>query len=61
VAEAPIRTSRRSAAWCIATIERVWEVKAQAIAATEREEAKATFDRVIERYRQIATESPPDS
>jgi hypothetical protein len=57
----PIRTSRRSALWCIGTIEQLWRVRGNGIDAQEREEAKKTFQRAIGRYRQIAAEAPEGS
>jgi hypothetical protein len=57
VAEQPIRASRASALWCIETIDLLWRNRQRNIAPAEREEAKATFDRAIERYRQIAREA----
>jgi hypothetical protein len=61
VAGQPIRASRASARWCIEAIELVWENRHKTIVAAERDEAKQTFDRAIERYRQIARESPESS
>jgi hypothetical protein len=57
VAEKPIRASRDSALWCIETIDLLWCNRQRSIAPAEREEAKATFDRAIARYRQIAREA----
>jgi hypothetical protein len=57
VHEKPIRASRASALWCIETIELLWKNRQRNIAPAERDEAKATFDRAIERYRQIASEA----
>jgi hypothetical protein len=57
VAGRPIRASRRSALWCIGVIEQLWRVRSHQIAPAEREEASRTFDRAIERYRQIAAEA----
>jgi hypothetical protein len=59
VAEKPVRASRASALWCIETIDLLWKNRQRSIAPAEREEAKATFDRAIERYRQIAGEAMP--
>ena len=53
----PIRASRKSALWCIGTIEQLWRIRHSWIAASERKEAKRTFDRAVERYRTIAAES----
>jgi hypothetical protein len=57
----PIRASRRSALWCIGTIEQLWRVRGPAIAAAERAEAHQTFLKAIEHYRQIAEEAPEGS
>ena len=54
----PIRASRKSALWCIGTIEQLWRVRGPGIAAHERDEAKKTFDWAIEQYRRIARECP---
>ena len=61
VAGKPIRASRKSAIWCIGTIEQLWRVRAGGIAASERDEARATFQRAIEQYRRIASEAPEGS
>jgi hypothetical protein len=58
VAGKPVRASRDSARWCIAMTELLWRNRERNIAPPEREEAKATFQRALERYRQIASESP---
>jgi hypothetical protein len=57
----PIRASRRSALWCLGTIEQLWRVRGPGIAAAERAEAHQTFLKAIERYRQIAEEAPEGS
>jgi hypothetical protein len=57
VGEQPIRASRASALWCIETIDLLWRNRQRSIVPAEREEAKATFDRAIARYRQIAREA----
>jgi hypothetical protein len=54
----PIRASRKSAFWCLGTIEQLWRVREKAIAESEREEAKKTFQKAIEVYRKIADEAP---
>jgi len=61
VAGKPIRPSRRSALWCIGTIEQLWRVRGQGIAAHERDEAQQTFQKAIETYRKIAAEAPAGS
>lgn len=57
----PIRASRKSALWCIGTIEQLWRVRNGVISPAEREEANTTFLRAIEGYRKIAAESPEGS
>ncbi len=61
VAGKPIRASRKSALWCIATIEQLWRARQNRIKTSERDAARAAFDEAIEIYRQIAAESPADS
>jgi hypothetical protein len=57
VAGQPIRASRQSALWCIETIQQLSRNRLARIAAAERGEAEKTFERAIERYRQIAREA----
>lgn len=57
----PIRASRASARWAIECIEQLWRVRGRSIAAGERDEARHTYDRVIEQYRRIASEAPEGS
>jgi len=54
----PIRASRTDALWCIETIEQLWRAREGAIAASERAEARRTFDEAIEKFRRIAKEAP---
>ncbi len=61
VAGKPIRASRKSALWCIGTIEQLWRVRGNGIAAGEREQAHKTFLWAIEEYRKIAAEAPEGS
>ncbi len=61
VADQPIRASRQSADWCRATIELLWQNRKARIATDERDEARRTFERAIDRYRQIAAECPAGS
>jgi hypothetical protein len=56
-----IRASRKSALWCIGTIEQLWRAREKEIAPSEREEAKKTFDKAIEAYRKIAKEAEEGS
>jgi hypothetical protein len=57
----PIRASRKSALWCIGTIEQLWRVRAKDITPPERGEAEQTFQKAIAKYRQIAAEAPERS
>jgi hypothetical protein len=50
VADQPIRASRKSAQWCVETIRLLWENREQFIAAHERDEARATFDRAVKTF-----------
>jgi hypothetical protein len=52
------RCSRESALWCAETIKLLWKNRHRFIAEEERPAAKAAYDRAIERYVQIAAESP---
>ena len=61
VDDKPIRASRKSARWCIDVIEQLWKVRGLEIAKEEREEAYATFQKALKIYRQIETESTPES
>src|SRR5262249_23910902 len=53
----PIRASRKSALWCLGTIEQLWRVRARNIAAHERPQAEKTFQEAIKVYRKIAAEA----
>jgi len=61
VAGQPIRASRASARWAIECIEQLWRVRGRSIAVGDRDEARRTYDRVIEQYRRIAGEAPEGS
>jgi hypothetical protein len=54
----PIRASRRSAEWCLQSVDACWESKKWAIADDELPEAKAAFDMARETYRGILAECP---
>jgi hypothetical protein len=53
----PIRASKQSAQWCLATIDQLWKVRGQGIAPQERQEAEATFQKAREIYRGIEKEA----
>jgi hypothetical protein len=53
----PIRTSKRSAKWCLDGIDRCWEQKRRQIRASELPEAKKAYDEARVAYRKILEES----
>jgi hypothetical protein len=61
VAGRPIRSSRRSAFWCLAALEQLWQTRGKAIAAGERENARLAFDQAAQIYRRIAALAPEGS
>jgi hypothetical protein len=60
IGDKPIRASRKSALWCIETIEQLWRARERSIAANERANARRTFDEAIEKFRRLAEESKAD-
>jgi hypothetical protein len=57
VALNPIRASRRSAEWCLRSVNQCWSQKAPKISAQELPEAKKAYDHAREVYRQLISES----
>jgi len=57
----PIRASRRSALWCIETIERLREQRRSSIRESERAEAMQAYDEAVETFRRLAAEAPEGS
>ena len=53
----PIRASKRSAQWCIDSVDQCWKSKVGAIRAHEREEAKQAFDEAKRVYEKVLAES----
>ena len=53
----PIRTSRRSAEWCLAAVNQCWTQKAPRIRDSEKEEARKAYDHAREVYRRLINES----
>ena len=53
----PIRTSKRSAEWCLKSVDQCWTQKRRLIAAGEQEDARAAYEHAREAYRRILTES----
>jgi hypothetical protein len=58
VGDKPIRTSRRSAEWCLRGVDRCWQEKRQFYAAAELDEARRAYDHARETYQQVIKESP---
>jgi hypothetical protein len=57
----PVRSSRRSALWCVAALEQLWRARGGTIAGGERDEARRSFDEAARIYRAIAAEAPDGS
>jgi hypothetical protein len=60
VGDKPIRASKKSAEWCLKSVEKCWEQKQRNIRDKERPEAEAAFNHAREAYRKIAEESPAE-
>jgi len=56
VTEKPIRASRRSAEWCRACVDKVWEVKSPFMRESERPAAAEAFDHARKTYDKIISE-----
>ena len=57
----PIRASRRSADWCIESVERCWQSKVGSIRESEQGDARKAWDVALEAYRKIREECPEGS
>jgi len=58
VNQQPIRISKESALWCAETIHQLWRSRSHTIHPEEREAARKGFDRALEIYQEIASQSP---
>jgi len=56
----PIRASKRSAEWCLESVDQCWSQKAPRIREDEIEDARAAYDTAKEVYRRILAESEED-
>jgi hypothetical protein len=56
VGEKPVRTSRRSAQWCLTCIDAVWQEKSPQMKTPELKDAKDVYEHARTVYRRIATE-----
>ena len=61
VGDAPIRASRRSARWCIETIERLREQRRNSIRESERAAAMQAYDEATEKFHRLAAGAPEGS
>ena len=60
VNDKPIRASKRSAQWCRACVDKVWEVKSPFVRENERPAAAAAFDHARRVYERIISECEVD-
>ncbi len=56
----PIRASKKSAEWCLKSVDQCWSKKEPAIRATEKEKAKKAYDFAREAYKKILAECSGD-
>jgi hypothetical protein len=61
VGGAPIRASRRSARWCVETIERLREQRRNSIREPERAAAMQAYDEALEKFHRLANQAPEGS
>ena len=60
VDDKPVRASKKSAEWCLKSVDQCWSQKERAIRASEKDEAKKAFDVARAAYRKIREESAGD-
>jgi hypothetical protein len=53
----PIRASKKSAEWCLKSVDQCWSKKEPAIRASEKEDARKAYEVAREAYRKILAES----
>ena len=56
----PIRASKRSAEWCLESVDRCWDSKSPAIRKEELEDAREAYDHAREVYRRVLSEATDD-
>jgi hypothetical protein len=56
----PIRASKKSAEWCLKSVDQCWSKKEPAIRAAEKEEARKAYEVARDAYRKILAESNGD-
>src|SRR6185295_13728612 len=57
VGDKPIRASKRSAEWCLKSVDQCWSQKSRRISAKEREEAEKAYEHARQAYSRILAES----
>ena len=61
VANKPIRASRRSAEWCLKSVNQCWSQKEKLIAAGELAQARKDYGHARQTYRKLIAESFDDT
>ena len=56
----PIRALKKSAEWCLKSVDQCWRKKEPAIRATEKDAAKKAYDVAREAYKKILSECDGD-
>ena len=56
----PIRASKKSAEWCLKSVDQCWSKKESAIRPAEKEEARKAYEVARDAYRKILAESNGD-
>jgi hypothetical protein len=56
----PIRASKKSAGWCLKSIDRCWVQKSPAIREREHDQAREAYKKAVAAYRKILEESLED-
>jgi hypothetical protein len=56
----PVRASKKSAEWCLKSVDQCWSKKEPAIRSAEKADAKKAYDVARDAYRKILTESDGD-
>jgi len=56
VDDKPIRVSKRSADWCLKSIDKCWEQKRNKISEKERADAEAAYDKARAAYKKVLAE-----
>jgi len=57
VGDKPVRASRKSAEWCLKSVDQCWSQKERAIRPSEKEEASKAYDLARRAYRKIREEA----